>query len=48
MKTTDIYTDLQRYPKEVAQLAVSSGIIDEIEEQMLENYLWQTMDAGVN
>jgi len=48
MNQEQIYTEIERYPREVANLAVEAGIIDEIEENMLENYLWQTMDMGVN
>ncbi|MCF7798967.1 hypothetical protein K9M74_03620 [Candidatus Woesearchaeota archaeon] len=48
MKQERIYTETERYPQEVAHLAVEAGIIDEIEETMLENYLWQTLNVGVN
>ncbi len=43
-----IYTETERYPREITNLAIEAGIIDEIEENMLETYLWQTMDMGVN
>ncbi len=48
MNQEQVYTELERYPREITTLAIEAGIIDEVEETMLENYLWQTIDMGVN
>lgn len=48
MNEEQLYTEQERYPREVANLALQAGVIDEFEETLLEEYLWQTMNAGIN